>query len=67
MILNDLIEKKVDVMLLNQGQENLSPKLRFEGILKGIDQGTYIISASINGRSEIVVLPLGMCRLNTKD
>lgn len=67
MILNDLIDRKVDVMLLNQGQENLSPKLRFEGVLKGIDQGTYIISASINGNDEIIVLPVGLCRLNTKD
>jgi hypothetical protein len=67
MILNDLIEKKVDVMILNQGQENLSPKLRFEGILKGIDQGAYLISANINGQNEIIVLPIGICRLNTKD
>ncbi|MCL5803137.1 MAG: hypothetical protein ACYCSA_00150 [Thermoplasmataceae archaeon] len=67
MILNDLIEKKVDVMLLNQAQENLSPKLRFEGVLKGIDQGTYIISSTINDRNEIIVLPIAMCRLNTKD
>ena len=67
MILNDLIEKKVDVMLLNQAQENLSPKLRFEGVLKGIDQGTYIISSTINDRNEIIVLPIAMCRLNTID
>jgi hypothetical protein len=50
MILNDLIGKKVGIMILNQGQETLAPRLRIEGILKGVDQGTYIISREENGK-----------------
>ncbi|MEM0157412.1 MAG: hypothetical protein QXN26_05035 [Thermoplasmataceae archaeon] len=65
MMLNDLIGRRIEVMILNQGQENLSPRLRFDGILKGVDQGTYMVERTTEGRSEIVVLPIGMCRLNT--
>jgi len=65
MILNDLIGRKIEVMILNQAQENLSPRLRFDGVLKGIDQGTYIIERASDGRSELVVLPIGLCRINT--
>jgi hypothetical protein len=52
-------------MILNQAQENLSPRLRFDGILKGVDQGTYIIERTSDGKSELVVLPIGLCRINT--
>lgn len=65
MILNDLIDRKIEVMILNQAQENLSPRLRFDGILKGVDQGTYIIERSYEGKNELVVLPIGICRINT--
>ncbi len=65
MMLNDLIGRKIEVMILNQGQENLSPRLRFDGILKGVDQGTYIVEKTTEGRNELVVLPIGICRLNT--
>ncbi len=65
MILNDLIDRRVEVMILNQAQENLSPRLRFDGILKGVDQGTYIIERTSDGKSELVVLPIGLCRINT--
>ncbi|MCL4438341.1 MAG: hypothetical protein M1616_03150 [Candidatus Thermoplasmatota archaeon] len=67
MILNDLIGKKIGIMILNQGQETLAPRLRIEGILKGVDQGTYIISRDENGKEEILVVPIGICRLNTME
>lgn len=67
MILNDLIDRKIEVMILNQGQENLSPRLRFDGVLKGVDQGAYIVERISGGRTELVVLPIGICRLNTVD
>ncbi|WP_393971208.1 hypothetical protein OXIME_001466 [Oxyplasma meridianum] len=67
MILNDLIDRKVEVMILNQGQENLSPRLRFEGVLKGVDQGTYILERTLEGGKEFVVLPIALCRINTRE
>lgn len=67
MILNDLIGKKIGIMILNQGQETLAPRLRIEGVLIGVDQGTYIISREENGKEEFLVIPIGVCRLNTQD
>ncbi len=59
MILNDLIDRKIEVMILNQAQENLSPRLRFDGILKGVDQGTYIIERTSDGKVSWWFFPLG--------
>ncbi len=63
MNLNDLIGQKVQVWILNQSQESLTPGTRFEGTFKGVDQGAYIFEPSEPEYGKIVVLPIGSCRL----
>ena len=50
MILYDLIGEKSGIIILNQSQETLVPLLMIEGILRGIDQGAYILSRDENGK-----------------
>ncbi|MBX8631040.1 MAG: hypothetical protein KIY12_03015 [Thermoplasmata archaeon] len=66
MILNDFIGKKVRVWILGQGQENLTPGLTFEGVLRGIDQGVYIIedASAGDGKGKYTLIPAGQCRIS---
>ncbi len=63
MNLSDLVGQRVQVWILNQSQESLTPGTKFEGKLKGVDQGTYILEPTDPEFGKIVVLPVGSCRL----
>ncbi|MCL4330405.1 MAG: hypothetical protein M1533_05345 [Candidatus Thermoplasmatota archaeon] len=62
MNLSDMLEKRVRAWMINQGQENIVPGMSFEGTLKGIDQGTYIIKVD-SDEDDFIVVPIGSCKL----
>ncbi len=64
MNLNDLIGFKVTAWILNQSQENLTPGTKIDGILQGVDQGTFIILRDNGVSEEFITLPVGQCRLS---
>lgn len=63
MNLNDFVGMPVTVWILNQMQETLTPGTKFDGVLRGVDQGAYIIETSQQNSGSYVVLPIGSCRL----
>lgn len=63
MNLNDLVGMPATVWILNQAQESLTPGSRFDGILRGVDQGAYIFEVSDPAPESYVVLPIGSCRI----
>ncbi len=70
MKLESFIGKKVTVWLLGQAQLNISPGIVTHGVLEGIDQGIYIISRldeSGNTTGEIMLIPMGQCRISLKE
>ena len=64
MNLNDMIGLKVTAWILNQSQENLTPGTKIDGILQGVDQGTFIILRENGETEEFITLPVGLCRLS---
>jgi hypothetical protein len=66
MNLAELIDHKVRVWFIGQGQENLIPDMSFDGELKGIDQGTYIFKTKDknSGADQYVVMPISSCKLS---
>lgn len=63
MNLADLVERPVTVWILNQAQESLVPGPKFNGVLKGVDQGAYIFETEESGVKNYVVLPVGSCKI----
>ncbi|MFG1555573.1 MAG: hypothetical protein AAE985_03795 [Thermoplasmataceae archaeon] len=66
MNISELLGCNVTVWLLGQGQENLIPGQRFEGVLVGIDQGAYIFSVPSEKSEEFIILPVGICRVHAR-
>ncbi len=70
MKLENFMGKKVTVWLLGQSQLNISPGMVTHGILQGIDQGIYIIRRVDEGGNqtgEIMLIPMGQCRISLKE
>lgn len=68
--LENFIGKKVTVWLLGQAQLNISPGMVTHGTLEGIDQGIYIIrrmEESGKSTGEIMLVPMGQCRISLKE
>lgn len=66
MNISELLDSAVTVWLLGQGQENIIPGQRFEGVLVGIDQGAYIFSVPSEKSEEFIILPVGICRVHAR-
>ncbi len=66
MNISELLGSAVTVWLLGQGQENIIPGQRFEGVLVGIDQGAYIFSVPSEKSEEFIILPVGICRVHAR-
>lgn len=65
MNLSDLVGMTVTVWILNQAQESITPGGKFEGVLRGVDQGAYIFETGTPGSGTYVILPVGSCRLQS--
>ncbi|MBX8639783.1 MAG: hypothetical protein KIS29_05525 [Thermoplasmata archaeon] len=66
MNLNDFVGKSVRVWILGQAQENLTPGITFEGVLRGIDQSVYIIEnrQDADGTGKYTLIPSGQCKIS---
>lgn len=64
--ISDFIGKRVTVWLLGQSQLSISPGLKTDGTLMGVDQGIYIIKLDKEDLDEILLIPVGQCRLAVK-
>ncbi len=62
MNLSDMVEKRVKAWMVNQAQQSIVPGISFEGTLKGIDQGTYIIKID-SDEDDYIVVPILSCKL----
>ncbi len=63
MDLSNLIGLDVTVWILNQAQENITPGTKFDGVLRGVDQGAYIFELGGQSSGQYAVLPVGSCRV----
>jgi hypothetical protein len=66
MNLDEFTGKRVKVWILGQAQENLTPGITFEGILRGIDQSVYIIEnrQDEDSTGKYTLIPAGQCKIS---